>query len=113
MSGNVPVTPWAWVEPGKLPSVTAQDAVTLLNEALAADRMAVDVLINFRINCNQQLAFHPTIQVSADNRVGLLGLINGIFGLNENTQLVCAVYEGTRLIKFALTNPQDVGLGTV
>lgn len=85
---------------------TVQDAVTLLNEALAADRMAVEILIGFRINCSQRLAFHPTIQVTQDYRVGMLGILNGIFGLYENTDLVCAVFEDGRLVRFVLTKPR-------
>lgn len=114
MGGNTPVLTTGYNgilsapgASGRVPgTVTAHDAVTLLNEALAADRMAVEILIGFRINCSQRLAFHPTIQVTQDYRVGMLGILNGIFGLYENTDLVCAVFEDGRLVRFVLTKPR-------
>lgn len=58
-------------------------AVTLLNEALERDPDALTQLINFRADCNEQLATHPTIQVQKYgdiHRVGILGLLNGALG---------------------------------
>ncbi len=66
-----------------LPVVSVDDAVLLLNSALAADPDAMRTLINTRIPCNQVLAEHPTIQAGKTETgydVGMLGVINGLFG---------------------------------
>lgn len=83
-------------------NVDIDTAIRLLNEALAADRDAMEKLISNRVNCNEVLAKHPTIQVKAFAEkgssygksevtgplirysVGMLGIINGIFGADEN-----------------------------
>lgn len=96
-----------------LNQVTPADAVILLNEALQADRDAIKLLFAQRVECNEKLAFHPTIQVKqtelyAIYSVGFLGLLNGIFGINENMAgFICAVYEGDQLVRFALTPDQE------
>ena len=65
-------------------------AVKVLNEAIESDPIAMNQLINSRVMCNAALADHPSIQVGKDTRytevwwVGLLGIINGIFGVDEN-----------------------------
>lgn len=55
------------------------DAVRILNEMLQLDHRATDSLVSHRIECNEPLADHPTVQVTEDCKVGLLGVINGIF----------------------------------
>lgn len=86
--------------------ITAYDAVDLLNQALFDDREAITKLFEHRVSCNEALAYHPTIQVSEDFQVGFLGLLNGIFGVNES-QIghICAVYEGGKLTRFAVLFP--------
>lgn len=65
-------------------------AVKVLNEALESDPVTVNQLVNLRVMCNEELANHPSIQVGKDNRyqtvhwVGLFGIINGLFGVDEN-----------------------------
>jgi hypothetical protein len=62
------------------------DAVNLLNSALQCDPEAVRALLEHRVPCNNALADHPTIQVGdidGQRRVGILGLLNGIFGTDE------------------------------
>lgn len=84
------------------------DAVTLLNEALQADRAAVEALFAYRVECNENLAFHPTIQVGEYFTLGFLGLLNGIFGINESmTGYICAVYEDGKLTRFMLTPDRE------
>lgn len=69
-------------------SITAQDAVELLNAMLAIDRAATESLVFGRVLCNQELADHPTVQVglAADGgfEVGLIGVLNGMFGTYPN-----------------------------
>ena len=58
-------------------------AVELLNDALARDPEAITGLVNMRVNCNDALAAHPTIQVNRYgdvHRIGILGLLNGALG---------------------------------
>jgi hypothetical protein len=65
-------------------------AISVLNSALKADPAAINYLVNARVMCNKELAEHPTIQVGKDSRykgevhwVGLLGIINGLFGIDD------------------------------
>ena len=70
-------------------ATTVEQAVRVLNEALEADPEAVNALFAHREQCSIIFADHKTIQVSADGgtclpaySVGLLGIINGIFGVD-------------------------------
>jgi len=77
-------------------SITIEQAIEVLNEAFKLDARTIQWLINNRVPCNAELAGHPTIQVKAIQRrhiyggepvryeIGLLGIINGLFGVNEN-----------------------------
>lgn len=58
-------------------------SLAILNGALKADREAITRLIESRVPCNEDLAAHPTVQVSqkdasSPSEIGALGLINGI-----------------------------------
>jgi hypothetical protein len=67
------------------PPEHAQRIVDFLNELVAIDREAIEQLIEFRVPCNQALADHTTVQVESQGygpRVGLLGLLNGLVGVN-------------------------------
>lgn len=62
-------------------SVTIEDAVALLNQALALSPAAVSSLTLHRVRCGDVFDSHPTITVGGEARwLGLLGLLNGIFG---------------------------------
>lgn len=67
-------------------SVTLQDVVTLLNEAVNLDAKALTALIDYRVPATNNLCNHPTIQATSDS-VGLLGLINGFFGVFDEGKL--------------------------
>ena len=59
------------------------NAVALLNDVLERDRDAITSLINMRIDCNESLASHATVQVQKFgeiHRIGVLGLLNGALG---------------------------------
>ena len=61
-------------------------AIGVLNEALKLDAGAMHRLVETRVPCNAALGNHPSIQVgagAAGEGVGVLGLINGIFGADE------------------------------
>lgn len=67
--------------------ITAEYAVKILNEALALDPEAIRGLCCRRVPCNEALSLHPTIQVGRlgdEWEVGLLGILNGLFGINGN-----------------------------
>lgn len=71
--------------------VTLQEVVNLLRALNRRDPEAVHALIETRVPCNQLLADHPTVQVMeqfAEGQpqyvVGLLGVLNGLFGMDEN-----------------------------
>lgn len=66
--------------------IAVDDAIRILNEAAVSDRNAIGSLIDIRIPCSDTLAAHPTIQVEKcgdGHRVGLLGILNGLFGVDE------------------------------
>ena len=71
--------------------ITAKDVVNFLNTLLSIDHNAMVKLYNSKIECNRELAEHPTVQVRADTPdgpywVGLLGILNGLFGIEPTTQ---------------------------
>ena len=67
----------------------AGEVVAFLNDLLALDREAVEALVRHRVPCNQALTEHPTVQVgpiaeNGQNHVGLLGLLNGLIGIDSS-----------------------------
>lgn len=75
-------------------SVTPQDVCDLLNWMLSVDPACIEALVSTRVPCNEIIAEHASIQVQAgilkigdvDMRqceVGLLGVLNGLFGRHE------------------------------
>jgi hypothetical protein len=78
-------------------SITIEDALVVLNRAFQADPMAMDALSSARVPCNSMLADDPEIQVASrmtntdggrpvtQYAVGFLGIINGLFGIDEET----------------------------
>jgi hypothetical protein len=67
-----------------LETKTIEDAVRILNEAIAADKTIGKSLFDYRVPCNQALADHTTIVVQELEgeayEVGVIGILNGIFG---------------------------------
>ena len=66
--------------PGIDTVVSIKKVLKVLNRALKADQGAMNALMCARVQCNEELANDQTIQVSASNGVGVLGLLNGFFG---------------------------------
>lgn len=69
-------------------SITIDEAIEVLNSGLKADPVAMTALIGSRVKCNPAFAGHPTIQVGdhpecGGMSVGLLGILNGLFGIDE------------------------------
>lgn len=66
-------------------SITPKHAIDLLNSLLNADPDAANELFHHRVNCNDDLSDHPTIQVSAETKtVSILGVLNGLFGVDKD-----------------------------
>ena len=67
--------------------ITKDDAIQLLNELVEADKNCMEALIDKRVACNNVMADHPTAQVGIEDdgsyRLGLLGVLNGIFGADD------------------------------
>jgi len=86
-------------------SITAKDVVKLLNQMLKIDRQCVEKLIENRVPCTRKLAMHPTIQVIGKGdgtyRIGMMGIINGMFGIDDNGMgQIVAYYKSGILINF-------------
>ena len=70
--------------------IAVDNAIQVLNDALAADPAAVAALMAMETPCNDALADHPTIQVGESRLtpgitvVRPIGLINGLFGAAED-----------------------------
>lgn len=68
--------------------VTIDDVVKFLNNWVENDRTTVERLIHNHVSCLDWTSNHPSIQVVVDSttgraRVGVVGLLNGLFGVNE------------------------------
>ena len=78
-------------------SITVENVIEVLNEALIADPKAMNQLIlGCKTECNKKLADHPTIQVGYNGKFqfGTLGLLNGLFGIDEKGfGPICAVID--------------------
>lgn len=72
-------------------------AIDVLNRIHQADPAVLPALIGYRVACNETLADDPTVQVGADwphpTAVGLLGIINGIFGEAGQLGPISAHYD--------------------
>lgn len=69
--------------------LTVEEAIAFLNELVALDTQAMKALIDQRVPCNDGLLNHPTLQVTDHYddkipRVGILGLLNGLFGTYDD-----------------------------
>lgn len=89
-------------------SVSIQEVIEFLNELVEINQEAVENLIEQRVECNKKLADHPTVQVTAYDgehpKVGLLGVLNGLFGANEEGWgPIMAVFDEHKLIGFQRT----------
>ena len=63
--------------------VDVKQAIEILNDILATDPKAIADLIETRVDCNEALYNHPTVQCAEGQKVGMLGIINGIFGVRS------------------------------
>jgi len=84
--------------------VTIQQVLEILNRMIEEDPWAVNDLINQRVVCGKKLADDPTVQVGIKHKgensttyeVGLLGVLNGLFGIDsDGWGAIAAVYSVT------------------
>lgn len=91
--------------------VDVDKAIEILNEALKADSIAISQLIGNRVLANKNLCDHPTIQCG-DDSVGMLGIINGIFGISVNRKgygFISCVEEEGKIVRFERTSRTEEG----
>jgi len=88
-------------------SITPDDAVDLLNNMLLRDPGATAILIGSRHQVNAAMDAHPTLITQETKEgvptLGLLGVLNGLFGFDEVHQrgVIVAVYDDNdRLDRF-------------
>lgn len=91
-------------------SITIDDTIELLNQMLQLAPETVKHLIDARVSCNAALADHPAIQVRRYNthkgtsyEIGILGILNGLFGADENGYApiaVCANKDNGSIVQF-------------
>lgn len=66
---------------------TIRKTIVLLNELLEKDPVAItELFLGRRVQCNKAIADHPTVQVLQKDDsfvMGVLGLLNGIFGVDH------------------------------
>jgi len=76
-----------------------KDVIKVLNRALRKDPKAINELFKTKVTCNEKLADDESIQIGTATddsyKLGLLGLINVIFGIDEadNYGAICAVVD--------------------
>jgi hypothetical protein len=87
----------------------AEELVEFLNNLLLIDAKAVTALAENRVDCSEELAAHPTVQVheTSHNKcsVGMLGILNGFIGVRtDHIGYLTAYYEDNGTIaRFELT----------
>lgn len=90
-------------------TVSIDEVIDLLNEIIDLDNNAVNELVNNRVQCSEALAKHPFVQVIASFKgkdkeycLGLIGIINGFFGVDDNVCGAIAAYFNSKgeLISF-------------
>lgn len=90
-------------------NIRLDDVIQLLNDLIKIDPKAIEDLIEQRVECSEELADHPTFQVNIYDgehpKIGLLGVLNGLFGTNEEGWgPIAAVFnDEKKLIKFERT----------
>jgi hypothetical protein len=94
-------------------NITIKEVVAFLNEILEIDNYAMTAFVSMRFTCNKALADHPSVQVGLYNdryfEVGLIGILNGIFGKDEyGWGHISAVYKDGKIEKFNLLTDKQI-----
>jgi len=96
-------------KPQDVPNIVLELIIRLLNEANAADPKAIAELCSHRVLCNEDLAKHPTVQVTMtkDNEVvvGMLGVINGMTERLTGRRVMACFAPNGSIERFDIHNP--------
>jgi hypothetical protein len=67
------------------------NTIKYLNDLVQLDPEAIEKLVEYRVPCNKSLLDHPHVQtyqaILETPRLGMLGILNGIFGLQPEGSL--------------------------
>jgi len=75
--------------------------VAFLNSALDQDEETVNkMLLNISIHADQEMIDHPTVQVTMDGRLRLIGLLNGLVSDRENVIQMLMNEQDDRILGF-------------
>ena len=93
-------------------NLAVECAINVLNEALELEPVAITDLLLHRVSIGPGLATHPSIQCLAAGpdsyKVSALGLINGLFGADENDWgFIYAHVDDSGVITHFSTKPDD------
>jgi len=95
----------------------AMEVCAYLNELLEADQLTLHRMVEARFRCNRKLLEHPTAQVDASRGtpvVGLLGIINGLIGVDDNRWgYVTALYGSNHELEKFVLSPRQHANGKV
>ena len=99
-------------------TVAVKDVVAMLNEIHQIDLVLTANMVLHRYPCNKGIRDHKTIQAhcygdaSLENpKVGLLGILNSLFGIDKNHFGAIAANfkeENGPLLGFKMTNTDDI-----
>ena len=87
-------------------NIIPEDIVELLNEMLKLDYEGTKKFVEAKIEVNEKIANHETIQVNGyttprEYLLGIIGFLNGLFGVNENHfGCICCEIKGNKIIEF-------------
>ena len=98
--------------------MNAEGVVEYLNDILETDADSLKKLIEFRVDCNDDLMAHENVLVLCDHdskgnpvnpRVGLLGVLNGMLGLRESGmgQIAAEFDEDGHLHRFVVITEEN------
>jgi len=90
-------------------TVNIGETINLLNELVALDESTVRKLIQHRVKCNDDLANHPTVQVSSEKGVGMLGILNGLFGVDDDGwgPITMVTEKNKKIVEFRHTQEEE------
>jgi hypothetical protein len=79
--------------------IVVEETVKVLNRINEADPSVMPALIKMRVPCNDAVRDDETVQVGSATEgdgyeVGFLGILNGIFGIDENHYGFIYAYMG-------------------
>jgi len=95
-------------------ATTASQTVALLNALNDVDNDAISTLFLMRVPCNENLAKLPAVQLFDDagiDKVGLLGIINGLYGRYRGWGRIGMVTKESKIMTpdgFVLMKEMDI-----